>query len=351
MNNSTKLNNSSDDQLAQVLMPKDVYVGDTAQIQFFFRSAIDFFSVADLSSVNDETIALDFSQKAFEDKKNFCTISSLTLTRNKLNYILTMTFVPWKTGVLDFSAFDLYEAVNKERFNSENLLLDNKEVAKFFIDLRPVKIASLSESLGTTTLKPPASPISVPGTNYTVWSFIIASLIVVILIVLFILKLPKIIKKYYELRENAGFLRNAKSTKKQLRSLLKNTKIMDSEFSNKWQKIIKNYLEYRFEVDFHSTPSPQISNKIRSATGNMLSGNQQCVVEKISALFSRTDYVKYANGSIDSQLLPSQSHQAQFLLNERKNIITETENIINAFESENADLEEMNEMKMEETSK
>ena len=46
----------------------------------------------------------------------------------------------------------------------------------------------------------------------------------------------------------------------------------------------------------------------------------------------RTDYIRFASGSIDSKLLPAETHQALFVENEKKSMVAETYKIIDLLE-------------------
>ena len=63
-----------------------------------------------------------------------------------------------------------------------------------------------------------------------------------------------------------------------------------------------------------------------------MSGKESETLEKLSALFLRTDYIRYAAGSIDSMLLPAEEHKAEFIDGEKKSLIEMSLNILDGLE-------------------
>lgn len=322
-----------DDAVQQILIPKEVFVGDSAELRYSFRSAVDFFDGADSLRISGDTLILETSQKAFSSLGERCSISRAILERSGLDYTLRIIFVPWMPGTIDFPPLDLDLAV----YGKQNTIAGKRDIpadAHFFIDLEPVTVASLSEKLGVTTLRKPISPLSVPGTNYLVLLLIIVALIALGLLVFFFIKLPTTLKKYQLLKEEIGFYKNAHATVKKYKRLAKSD-VDDKEFALCWQTIMRSYLEYRFSTSLSALASSRVVAHIEMLTGGLLSSEQQNVVEQIASFFHRTDYIRFAGGSLDAELLPAQEHQAAFLPGERESIIQETQNAIVIFEKKN----------------
>ena len=316
----------STDETSQVLVPKEMYVGDTAEIQYSFRSAVDFFVLADEKMVKGDTLTLNLSSMGFSSLADACTVNRATLSRSDLNYTLVISITPWKPGTIDFAPFDL-DAACRATKNAAGGVSPGDEV-HFYIDLAPVVVSSLSEKMGVTTLKPPVPPLTVPGTNYIVWLLVILLLILLVVVGAVIVKLPSIIKKWGELRTHAGFIKNARVTKRRLRRLCNKQGIDDKQFALRWQQIMRVYLEYRFATSFATIPSSKITAVIDEVTGGMFSETQQNAIDDIASLFVRTDYIRFATGSIDSQLLPLQEHQTSFMEKERDKIIDRSQKSI-----------------------
>ena len=114
-------------------------------------------------------------------------------------------------------------------------------------------------------------------------------------------------------------------------------KISDSEFCESWQKIVRAYLEFRFKISFASVTGRNIEKKIQTVTGGYMTDRQEENIELLTSLFVRTDYIRFAEGSIDSKMLPMEEHQASFLKGEKKSMISSMHGIIDTFEKEEAD--------------
>ncbi|WP_407398041.1 hypothetical protein [Treponema sp.] len=314
-----------DDSTLQVMVPRDVFIGDSGQIQYSFRSPVDFFAFTETVASN-ETMEIDLKAEDFLEDPLSCLVTKTTLSRTGINYNLCITFVPWKTGIIKF-----------RKFNLEEICVEGKEniSADFNIELSPVLILSLAEKLGTTTLRPPKAPEVLPYTNYYLWFFLVLAVIVFSLLCTAIIRLPDIIRKWKEIKTRIGFYKNAVKTKRHLNMLLRK-KITDADFSEQWQMILREYLEYRFKTPFASVTGKNIEFKIMTVTGGMMGDRQERAVEDLTADFVRTNYIRFASGSIDSKRLPVEEHQAGFMKGEKKSLILSTHKIIDAFEKEDS---------------
>lgn len=320
--NSEKENN---DSTLQVMVPRDVFIGDSGQIQYSFRCPVDFFAFSESSS--NEVLEINLKAEDFLEDPLSCLVKKTTLSRTGINYNLCITFIPWKTGIIKFRKFNLEEICRKEK---------GKVSADFNIELSPVVILSLAEKLGATTLRPAKAPEVLPYTNYYVWFFIVLAVILFSLFCTAIIKLPEILRKWKEIKTKISFYKNAVKTKRHLNILLRK-KIPDADFSEQWQIILREYLEYRFKSPFASVTGKNIEYKIYKITGGMMSEKQEKAVEELTAHFVRTNYIRFASGSIDSKMLPAEEHQAGFVNGEKKSLILSTHKIIDAFEKEEID--------------
>ncbi|HBP09538.1 MULTISPECIES: hypothetical protein [unclassified Treponema] len=308
----------------QVMVPRDVFIGDSGQIQYSFRTPVDFFSFADSSMIKDEVLSLNLSSKELLENPDDCLVTKSVLVRNGVNYNLCITIIPWKTGTIKFKEFNLEKFCRGQKKNEV-------ESVDFKIQLAPVTILSLVEKLEVKNLKSPQAPLLLPNTNYFLWIalFLVAGFFSLSCIVL--IRLPHILKKLKFLKEQFELYRNAKRTKKKLSALLKK-KIDDKDFCEKWQLAMREYLEFRFAVSFCSVPGKNVGAKIFDITSGLV-GEKVCeAIESLSCFFVRTDYIRFASGSIDSKLLPAETHQALFVKNEKKSMIVETCKIIDLLE-------------------
>lgn len=308
----------------QVMVPRDVFIGDSGQIQYSFRTPVDFFSFADSSMIKDETLSLNLSSSDFLENPADCLVTKSVLVRNGVSYNLCITIIPWKTGTIKFKEFSLEKFCRGKNSGQQ-------ENVDFRIQLAPVTILSLVEKLEVKNLRTPQAPILLPNTNYFLWiaGFFIAGFFSLSCIVL--IRLPHILKKLKLLREQFELYRNAKRTKKKL-SLLLRKKIDDKDFCEKWQLALRKYLEFRFAVSFCSVSGKNIGAKIFDIMNGLAGAGVSEAIESLVCLFVRTDYIRFAAGSIDSSLLPAETHQALFVKGEKKSMVLETCRIIDLLE-------------------
>ena len=86
--------------VTQIVLPNKVYIGDRAEVRLIFRSDMVMTPFDDSSSVSLD--AEFFSFFLF-----FCAVENVVLEHTGVEYSLVISFVPWKTGEIDFPSFDL----------------------------------------------------------------------------------------------------------------------------------------------------------------------------------------------------------------------------------------------------
>ncbi len=314
--------NSAED-ISQVMIPRQVFLGDTAQLQYSFTTPEDIFSELSETTSDFQNIKLDFSSSEFDSLKEKCTILEATIERSGITYIITISFIPWKTGTIEFPQFNLFDTVG-----------NSKSSRSFIISFQNVTIESLAEKTDSTALCSPSAPVTLPETNYILW-LLIASIVFFILLCAFLIaKSPKIAARIKKIKRSLIFLNNRILTKFRLFMLSRNKKISDLEFCIAWQKIIRSYLTLRLAKNFSCIPSSAVSKAIHSAfyadTKEFIPIN---FISSLSLLFKRTDYIKFAAGSIDSKLQPAVEHETVLSKNERSSIINETVTSIQILET------------------
>ncbi|MBO5606853.1 MAG: hypothetical protein J5930_03070 [Treponema sp.] len=318
---------ASDDFVQQVVIPPEVYVGDKAQLQYTFNSPIDFFAQADPSHLSGDTLYINPAEQAFRAENGEFDVSKVSLHRNGMTYTLVVDFTAWTPGSIDFPPFDLnaYCRMTTEGSSVENLV-------SFEVDLEPLTVPSLSERMNSVGLRPPASPLLIPGTNYIVWTLIVTGVIILFLLGLILVKFPVIREAVYSIREKMGLLRNSRVAKRHLKKLLLR-KSSDMEFARSWQQIMRSYLSARFGTSFSSVTTRNLAMVINRATGNMMSEEQEGSLMDLVSLFIRTDYILFAKDSIESQQLPREDHEAAFTEGERNDIVEISKSCIDGMES------------------
>ncbi|MBR1912838.1 MAG: hypothetical protein IJ828_10865 [Treponema sp.] len=293
----------------QIVMPKDIYVGDTAELRYAFQSQTDLFLIADPSRVHGDVILLDEKVTAFKDMESICLVKKAVLQRVGITYTIIITFVPWVTGEIAFPECNLNE-----------LCGNTSDAVPFMLSLSPVNVSSIVKRTESADEGTPIAPLLLPGTNYVLWALISALLVLLVLGGIFIAHFSVIAKKLEEFKKNIGFNRNAMLTKRRL-SALKKKELSDIDFACTWQQIMRTYLEYRFGTSFSSVTARSFASVISSMTGDMLNMEQENAVLSLQGFLQRTDYIRYAGGSIDSLQLPAEEHRAEFMNGERENII------------------------------
>ncbi|HBD67792.1 MAG TPA: hypothetical protein DC014_00795 [Treponema sp.] len=312
----------------QVVVPKEIYVGDSAEVRLTFHTPVDYFALLPANQVRGNSVRLDTTLDAFTQKEKVCTVESAVLERNDFSYTIVLTLVPWEPGVIDFAPFDLNAACN---FNSDEHIN--------YVDFLPVTVSSLSQKMNVSVIRGAVSPQNLPETNYILWAIIVAGIVLVILLVLLLVHLSDFIDSVGGIKSRLGFIRNALRTKHKIKKLL-TKKIPDSLCAEQWQHIMRSYLQYRFASQFMSIPSNRIYSVIEQAVGGSLVQQQETSVAELSSLFVRTDYIRYALGSADAALLPVEEHCAVFLPDEKKQIVAQTLSLIDFFEKRNSKKED-----------
>lgn len=302
-------------QSTQNLSPREVFVGDTAEISYSFYSPINF-PLGDSSSMD-----IDFSKDILAVDTDRYTIKNATLSLIGDQYKLSILFVPWQPGVIDFPAFDLMTVFDKE---STGLV----------IDLTPVLIASIIDKTGKNSLQPPSPPILIPGTTYAIYAVAIVSLLILILIIRIIFNINGLISFWQRVVLYFGYGRNARIALKVINLLRKKVdKFSNEEFSEKVQKTLRNYLGYRFGEEFYSITTDKITLFFNDLMQGTISFSMSLNIEDLSNIFKRLDYIRYAHDSIDSKRFPQNKYSTVLPTEERLLILTKINDIITHFEN------------------
>lgn len=314
---------SAQDSARQTLLPKEIYVGDTAQLSYVFQCQVDLYSLArkggGVSRMEGGILFFDISGGYFARMEDECSVTQLSMRQVGMTYTIVLDFIPWRPGKLEFIPLDMGKLCRTD--------------TDIIISLEPVEVLSLSEKLGANSLRPPASPLLLPGTNYIVWTIIMLSVALLVLLAILAMNFSAALKGAILLKERMGYRRNAVHTRRRLKGLLK-AGSSDADFAQGWQKIMREYMDYRFSMSFRSVTSKDIYRIVALATGDMLDIEQENAVLSIQSLFVRTDYIRYAKDSPDSQKLPLQDHEAAFAPEEKDTLVQLTIEDIGELEKE-----------------
>jgi len=268
-------------QTQQILLPKKVYIGDTAELRCSFNSPNPHLKELVANGITE----LPLVSQAQLPQKDY-DIQKLTLSPAGVDfYQFTITFVPWKTGELTFPPMEI-------------------EGAELTLEFQPVQIVSLisTDPANATSLRDSTAPLLLPGTAYKLYGSLAAFVILLILLIrlivirkslLFYLNQKRLLKKYKK---------NKKLTLKKLRQLA-DPKDRESEKAEpdhdriqaeKLQKIIRSYLEVRFDYPFTRTVTSEMMKGWQDAGYGILSEAKEEAFGEIVSSFIRTDYIRYS---------------------------------------------------------
>ena len=152
-------------QTQQVLVPKQVYIGDRAELRCTFSTA---------AKIKAEGFCgeLDYNQYDIKDVK---------LQPSGVNtYTLTIAFVPWRTGDIIIPDYKLSEEAGSAGAEASS--------DEMIIHFNPVNIVSLTQKDSITTLRDSASPLLLPGTIYKLYGSLIAAILILIVGIRLIVK-------------------------------------------------------------------------------------------------------------------------------------------------------------------
>ena len=166
--------------VVQILMPKTVYTGDRCELKYVFHSDADLFS-DNITGQVTSFMELNAQWPSFDKFSDKCFIQNVELERSGFEYTLTLSFIPWKAGVIDFAAFDLAGLIR--------YTVDPEKPgtgAVFLIDFEPITVNSISEKLGIDSIQPSSGPAVVPGTVWilAVLAFVFIAVCAVIFLII-----------------------------------------------------------------------------------------------------------------------------------------------------------------------
>lgn len=291
--NQTELQKSDLDlakKTHQVLVPQNVYIGDSAELRVSFSSENAHKLLKD-SSLVELPLSNFVEDLQFQDYQ----IEKITLLSNgQNNYNFVITFIPWKTGNLNFPNYILLP--------EENVIL------KF----ETVSISSLlkDESVG---LQEQAAPLLLPGTAYKVYGILILSILVLFVGIRLIVKRDSVSSHIKRRKLLKKYKKNKKSTIKNLSKILKNKDLSDVDFASNIQNAMRNYLEVRFDFPFTKTVSSEIIEKYLFAVESA-SEQKVCAIECIQKIFCQTDIIRYGQKSFGI-------NKTSFLENEKETLV------------------------------
>ena len=291
----------SDIKIQQVLLPKQVFIGDKAELHCTFNSANE--GLKELTAKGSCTLPLEAFTQGL-DFSNFEVKQILLSQTGQDYYQLTISFVPWQTGSLQFPPLAIQDSRNT-----------------FFLEFQPVEISSILEEKKISSLKESQAPLLLPGTSYKIYGLLLIFTILLIIIIRLIVKRRSL--SFFVKRMLLDFKcwRNKKNTERKLKSLLIDQKLSDKDWAEKVQKTLRHYLSVKFQLDFSKKTTSEILPAIFEVTAGLLEEKNESLA-RITEIFMRTDYVRYSGHN-------------ELLKNEKKEVTDDLLKAISIIENKN----------------
>lgn len=270
----------------QILIPKKVYIGDTAELRCTFNSPDPFLKQLTSSG----TAELPLVSQSAEPQEEYV-IKNISLSPSGIDfYQLTITFIPWKTGELLFPSMEI-------------------EGSDIVLEFQLIQIVSLiaNENTNTYTIRDTAAPLLLPGTTYKLYGTLSVFVIFLLICIRIILKRKNILFYINQKRLLKKYKKNKKQTIRNLYKIADEAeaaKIDDQTAAENLQKSLRTYLEIRFDYPFTHTVASEIMQGWQTATGGLLSDTKTEAFGNIAASFIRTDFIRYSrNGKFEENEL------------------------------------------------
>ena len=258
----------------QILVPKKVYIGDTAELRCTFNSPNQ--TLKTLTAQGTTKLPL-VSQSSTEEY----IIKDVSLSPAGVDfYQLTITFVPWKTGDLQFPPMEI-------------------EDADLILEFQPLQIVSLitAENAATTTLHDTAAPLLLPGTAYKLYGTLAGIILILIILIRLFVKRKSLMFYINNRRLLKKYKKNKKQTKRALYKIADTADEPDfnaKAAAENIQKLLRNYLEVRFDYPFTRTVTADIMTGWQTVTSGLCSEKKEEAFGDIASCFIRTDYIRYS---------------------------------------------------------
>ena len=283
------------------VMPKDVYVGDEAEIRFEFSFAEKLFegdspllnarAFADVSDMSDISPGSRSEKK--ELKRIFFTddytIQSLRLKGSPPSYVLSLVFIPWKTGEIDIPAFDLSPVLGLS-------------VRPFLTDIPPVHIQSITEKTGEKQLRPVKGPIIIPGTTYAVFAFCAVLLLFFAVVTALLIRFALIRGFFQAFFERMFSSQSFRAVCRELLFLEKRGQALPAGvFCTRLSSLIRRYLENRFSYPFTAKTSPELVPAFSEFFAHSASERSYAYMQELYEVCARCDYIRFSGESVFSR--------------------------------------------------
>ena len=280
----------------QIVMPKIIYIGDTAEVRYIFHSDAEIFGKS-FPLTENTSISLRTDFHFFKANESNFTVTSADIRRTGSEYTLTINIIPWKTGFCVIPPFNLASLV---RFSLESEYgIETHSAIPFIVSLSPIEVKSLVQKTGNNSFMPQSGPLTLPGTTLFLVIIAIVSLILFSALVFVILHLPGIARFIDNFTYLYSLKRNSRKTIKKILLLQKDSAKIpsDKDFAAELQHILRIFLKKRFSTDFSSVTSAKIPLLFTQIMGGSLSEKQENCVNTLLEIFNRLDYIRFAENA------------------------------------------------------
>ena len=250
------------------VLPRDVYIGDVIEIRYSFTTNINL--------TDDLTVDINLPEST-----DYEAISA-KLSGSNGSYILQITCIPWKVGVLDLPKIDLSEY-------SKTL------TTSFAIDVPSITVQSIVEKTQKKEIRPVASPLLIPGTTWLVYLVIFLLTVLLVALTYLLIHTKKVISIWNDLIQKRISRRNLKKTTRQIKKLnKKSAKYSDSEFAKELSVITRQFLTTRFKHNFNSVVSSKIFFELNLIFQDTLPDSIEEKINSISSILERCDFIRFS---------------------------------------------------------
>lgn len=265
-------------QSNQILVPKQIYIGDRAELHCSFNSDAVFLRNALMDS---SVVVLDQSGFARNIEETQFEVTHIQLQTSGANYYtLVISFIPWKTGRIEFPEYDIGTALRTTE-------------AESILRFEPIQVTSLIEG-ETTSIREAENPMLLPGTVHKLWLTGISLLILIAIIIRVIVKRKDLALFFKNQKLLRKYRKNKKQTEKVLYKLMDDTELPSHDVAEEIQKVVRNYLEIRFDHPFTHLLTSELMNGFYKATLHLLSPEKEDAFIGIANTFVRTDFIRYS---------------------------------------------------------
>ena len=293
----------------QVVIPKQIFVGDTGELQISFSSEIDFFK--NLSG--NQTLELFTQNFTLPLDDTEYTVKKILLSKTgknsakpenvekpvQINYVFSIIFTPWKTGEIKIPPYNLG--------NNLGLAFDSDQTSNDFI-LTPSEIiidSILDQKNIKSNFIPGKGPVLLPGTTYKIYFQIIILLLFIALLIRVLVKWQEVNLFIKNIKLRLLYRKNKLSTIKIL-TKLKSSANSDREIADIIQIVMRNYLQVRFSYPFTKAATNEIMKGFDEIYAGLLSDEKTEAVEELTGIFIRTDYVRYGK---EGEFIPGEKNK------------------------------------------